>query len=300
MDVDRRSDTRKTEFESGSGLAIANAIDESSASSGGLARHEDFAPRLIEGVVSAVDGYGTGFVGLVSFDQGELVAVGFRCGVIEGIVDFVGRSAIDETDVAAFLGDLVDRAPGGIVARSPALASSILGGCILINQSLDRDKPRDGDELDRWIARTLGADFRPRPFLAWASEADPSAIPHAELFERVREILDACPDWLDRSPLTAELAAEILLRERSLPDPTRDLGAYRYLFEHAIQKRLEIDRRSLLWMSLVWSANDLPLRADAARTLAWQLSDPQHIVPGHPYIVELCTRSLAAAQLGLT
>jgi hypothetical protein len=299
MDVDRRLDSEPIEDENRGGIAIAAATDDSADTAGGLARREDIAPRLIEGVVSAVDGYGTGYVGLVSFDRGELVAVGFRCGVIDGILDFVGRSGIDETDVAAFLGDLVDRAPGGVVARSSALASSILGGCILINQSLDRNDLRDGGELDRWISRTLGADFRPRPFLASASEADPSAIPHADLVERVREILDACPDWLDRSPLTAELAAEILLRERSLPDPARDLGAYRYLFEHAIQKRLELDRRSLLWMSLVWSANDLPRRADAARTLAWQLSDPQHIVPGHPYIIELCTRSLAAAQLGL-
>lgn len=299
MDVDQRLNTKAIDAENRGGIAIAPPIDDSTVSAGGLARRDDLAPRLIEGVVSAVDGAGTGFVGLVSFDHGELVAVGFRCGVIDGILHFVGRSGIDETDVAAFLGDLIDRAPGGVVARSPALASSILGGCMLINQSLDGNVSRDRGDLDHWIARTLGADFRPRPFLALASEADPSAIPHADLVDRVREILDACPDWLDRSPLTARMAAEILLRERSLPDPARDLGAYRYLFEHAIQKRLELDRRSLLWMSLVWSANDLPRRADAARTLAWQLSDPQHIVPSHPYIIELCTRSLAAAQLEL-
>ncbi len=299
MDVDRRLDTMAIKGETAGGLAVTARAEESSASAGGLARIGDIPPRLIEGIVSAIDGAGTGFVGLVSFDRGELVAVGFRCGVLDGIIDFVGRSGIDETDVAAFLGDLGDRAPGGVVARSPALAGLILGGCMLINQLLDRSESRAGDDLACWIDRTLGADFLPRPFLASASEADPSAIPHSDLVERVREILDACPDWLDRSPLTAQIAAEILLRERSLPDPTRDLGAYRYLFEHAIQKRLELDRRSLLWMSLVWSANDLPRRADAARMLAWQLSDPQHIVPSHPYIIELCTRSLAAAQLEL-
>jgi hypothetical protein len=36
--------------------------------------------------------------------------------------------------------------------------------------------------------------------------------------------------------------------------------------------------------------------ARSSLALAWQLSDPQHAVPSHPFTVALTTRSLVAAQ----
>ena len=66
-------------------------------------------------------------------------------------------------------------------------------------------------------------------------------------------VLDACPSWLDSSPLTFELAEEIWLREgRAAADPDRDAGAYRFLFEHRLIHCLELYRRMLLWMAWLW------------------------------------------------
>lgn len=95
----------------------------------------------------------------------------------------------------------------------------------------------------------------------------------------------------------AEIAGEILLREGEVePNAIRDAGVYRYLFEHALGSRLELDRRKLLWMSWFWSARGEHELAKTAAVLAWQLMDPQHIVPSHPFLVELTTRSLIAAR----
>ncbi len=113
-------------------------------------------------------------------------------------------------------------------------------------------------------------------------------------------MLDSCPTWLDDSGLTYEIAEEIALREidRS-PDPKRDAGAYRYLFEHGLQGQLELFRRMLLWMASFWQATGDHDLGRSALALAGQLSDAQHAVPGHPFTVALTTRSLLAAQAHL-
>ena len=113
-------------------------------------------------------------------------------------------------------------------------------------------------------------------------------------------VLDACPSWLDRSALTFELAEEIALREgRSTPDPVRDAGAYRYLFEHSLSRRLELYARMLLWMAWVWHASGQSELARSAFALAAQLADEQYAVPSHPFTMALATRSLQAAQAEL-
>ncbi len=110
-------------------------------------------------------------------------------------------------------------------------------------------------------------------------------------------MLDACPTWLERSALTFELAEEITLREGSFaPDPIRDAGAYRFLFEHLLVHRLEMYRRMLLWMAWVWQGSGRPELSRSAFALACQLSDEQYEVPSHPFTVALSTRSLQAAQ----
>src|SRR5262249_49032801 len=123
------------------------------------------------------------------------------------------------------------------------------------------------------------------------------AVPEGELARSADRILDACPTWLDRSALTVELAEEIALREgfRS-PDPIRDAGAYRYLFEHLLIRRLDLYSRMLLWMGWLWHSS----RPDLSRpafVLATQLSDEQYAVPAPPFTVALTTRSLRAAQM---
>ena len=110
-------------------------------------------------------------------------------------------------------------------------------------------------------------------------------------------VLDACPNWMDRSALTFELAEEITLREgRSSPDPVRDAGAYRYLFEHTLSGRLELYARMLLWMAWVWQASGRSDLARSAFAMAGQLADEQYAVPSHPFTVALTTRSLREAQ----
>ena len=96
------------------------------------------------------------------------------------------------------------------------------------------------------------------------------------------------------------MAEEILLREGdSPPEPRRDAGAYRYLFEHHLRGQLELYRRMLLWMASFWQAAGDPERGRSALALAVQLADEQHAVAGHPFTVALTSRSLAAAQVRL-
>ena len=114
---------------------------------------------------------------------------------------------------------------------------------------------------------------------------------------RVQALFDRCPSWLDLSPLTFQLAEEIRLREGSPnPDPVRDSGIYRFLFEHRLIDRLELYRRMLLWMAWFWKCSGLTDLSTSALACASELSDEQYAVPSHPFTVELTTRSLIAAQ----
>ena len=75
--------------------------------------------------------------------------------------------------------------------------------------------------------------------------------------------------------------------------------AYRYLFEHRLRGELERYRRMLLWMAWFWRAKGDDELARSALALSWQLSDAQHVVPGHPFTLALATRSLAAVGKNL-
>jgi hypothetical protein len=143
----------------------------------------------------------------------------------------------------------------------------------------------------------LGQAFRQSGFPGILPEPDPPSIPEPEMAARADDVLDACPSWLDQSALTFELAEEISLREGSLtPDPVRDAGAYRFLFEHLLIHRLEMYRRMLLWTAWVWQSSGRSELSRSAFALASQLSDEQYEVPSHPFTVALSTRSLQAAQ----
>ena len=90
-----------------------------------------------------------------------------------------------------------------------------------------------------WLSRTLGPGFQPASFPATIPGVEVASIRQSEMPVRAAAVLDACPSWLDSSPLTFELAEEIWLREGrtpSIPSATRGLP---YLFEHRLIQCLE-------------------------------------------------------------
>jgi hypothetical protein len=118
-----------------------------------------------------------------------------------------------------------------------------------------------------------------------------------DLHSRAGLVLDACPNWLDDSPLTIELAEEIFLREgRITACPRLDAGAFRFLFEHRLIHRLELYRRLLLWMAWFWTCGGEQELASSARLVGAQLADEQFAVPSHPFATLLTARSLEAIQ----
>src|SRR5262249_34984934 len=120
------------------------------------------------------------------------------------------------------------------------LALRLLGGSVLLCG------PAAPPALRYWLETTVHPAFRPMPFPAPFPGWDPASLPFAEVPRRAQEVLDACPSWLDDSPLTYEIAEEIALRDGDgEPDPRRDAGAYRYLFEHRLVDQLELYRRML-------------------------------------------------------
>ena len=247
-------------------------------------------PRILDGAVTAIDGRGRGTIALVAEDRGGEVACAYLCDAATGIREVVGHEgAADE-----FLAEFLDHPDRAALRGVPGLALGLLAGSLLLCG------PKAPPALRYWLERTAGPGFRPRPFAGPFGDGDPAAIPPAEWPARAGAVLAACPSWIDDSDLTYELAEEIELREGPVPaDPRRDAGAYRFLFEHRLQGRLEPYRRMLLWMAAFWNAGAEAGLGLSALALAGQLSDPQHAVPGHPFIAALTTRSLDAARANL-
>ncbi len=194
---------------------------------------------------------------------------------------------------AGALLDEMDEHWGADGARDiPELAAGLLAGSLMLCGPVVPPEVRD------WIDGTLGREFQPIAFPARIPGLDPTVISSAEMPARVHDLLDSCPSWRDTSPLTFELAEEISLREgrrAAGPDPVRDAGLYRFLFEHRIINRIDLYRRMLLWMAWVWKCSARPELSCSALALVSELSDEQYAVPSHPFAVELTTRSLRAA-----
>jgi hypothetical protein len=218
----------------------------------------------------------------------------FLCDVQRGIRDVVGEVE-PESEGAGGLIDAFEQQPAGACARDvPELALALLAGSLMLSE-VDANHP-----VREWLLGTLGPDFQPVELPTVIPDLKAASIDHEEMPQRALTILEACPSWLDVSPLTFELAEEIWLREgRDAADPTRDAGAYRYLFEHRLIRRLELYGRMLLWMAWLWRFSGLIELSRSAAALASQLSDEQYAVPSHPFAVELTTRSLLAAQARL-
>lgn len=247
--------------------------------------------RIVRSLVTAVDGDGRGTIVISAADGGSRRTAAFLCDVRGGLLDAVGEVEGEHPDAGWLVDEGMRHADGGHVLDAPDLAVRLLGGCLALGGSGVPDHVR------AWLEATLGPSRFPVGSPATFPGPEPDPIPDRDLSGWAERILDACPGWLDRSKLTYELAEEIALREGdAAPDPIRDAGAYRYLFEHLLIDRLDLYARMLLWMGWVWLADGRPELARPAFALAAQLSDAQYAVPSHPFTVALTTRSLLAAQ----
>ena len=256
-----------------------------------LVRREQAAPRVVRTLVTALDGAGQGSLAIASVKRGRWVVATFLCDVWRGIIGVEGQVDDDRSLVAAAFEEFEAATDRDLVADAPGLAEGLLAGSLLLCG------PGANPVLRYWLERTVGPEFRPRPFAGIVRDDELASHALEAMGEAIEIILDACPDWVDASDLTYEIAEEVALRSGGRrPDPVLDAGAYRYLFEHRLHGRLEHYRRMLLWMASFWQSSGDPDLARSSLALAWQLSDPQHAVPGHPFTVALTTRSLIAAR----
>jgi hypothetical protein len=247
--------------------------------------------RLTRCLVTPVDGRGRGSIAVSVNQREQRRTAAFLCDVRLGICDVVGEVEA-ESPRAGGLIDALDHEPEGDCARDmPELALGLLAGSLMLCGPAVPPRVRD------WLTATLGPAFQPAALPATIPDLDPSSLSQAEMPGRAVAVLDACPSWLDSSPLTFELAEEIWLRERrTAADPDRDAGAYRFLFEHRLIHCLDQYQRMLLWMAWLWKFLEELELSRSALALGYQLSDEQYAVPSHPFTVELTTRSLKAAQ----
>jgi hypothetical protein len=270
---------------------------------GNPSRGEDFSvpavseperPRLAGSLVTPVDGQGRGLIAVSISRGGERHTAAFLCDVRQGIRNVVGEAGPDSPRAGGLIDELDKQSDGDCARDVPELALGLLAGSLMLCGPTVPPAVRD------WLSQTLGPGFQPAGLPATIPGLDVSSVHQAEMAARAAAVLDACPSWLDSSPLTFELAEEIWLREgRTSAEPERDRGAYRFLFEHRLIHCLELYQRMLLWMAWLWKFVDEIELARSAFALAAQLLDEQYAVPSHPFTVELTTRSLTAAQRGL-
>ncbi len=250
-------------------------------------------PELVGSLVTAVDGSGRASIVLASRDRDHWVVASFTCDIDRGIVFVKGQVGLGPSIAASFFEEFADQKAADLVEDDLELAASLLAGSWLSSG------PETNPALRFWLERTIGPGFQPRPIVGRFDPEDVATLALAMLAEPSWAILEACPSWVDRSSLTFDLAEAVTLRGDTPPDPRRDAGAFRYLFEHHLIGRMEHYRRLLLWMASFWDASGDDDLARSAVALAWQLADPQNAVPGHPFLVALTTISLAAAQTDL-
>ena len=221
-------------------------------------------PRLARCLVTPVDGRGRGSIVISVSQMAQRRTAAFLCDVQRGIRDVIGEVE-PESPRAGSLLDEVNRQAGADCARDvPELALGLAGGKL---DAVRAGGSPVGARLARWDARARVPAGR-------VPDDDPRSGPIVDSRRGVarREsalVLDACPSWLDASPLTFELAEEIWLREgRPAADPDRDAGAYRFLFEHRLIHRLELYRRMLLWMAWLWKCSGQMELSTSALALA--------------------------------
>jgi hypothetical protein len=250
---------------------------------------ERSGPTPIRCLITAVDGSGRGTIVVSSRLAEERRTAAFLCDLLNGITGAVGTLEDEAPEAGGLADEVKSRAEVDAIEAPPELARGLLAGCLTLNE------PPVMSPVEDWLEATLGTGFRPDPFPGLREDAEMEE--GLDLLDRAGKVLDACPTWLDESPLTLELAEELLLREgRVTADPRRDAGAFRFLFEHRIIHRLELYRRMLLWMAWFWTCGGHHELAASARVLGVQLADEQYAVPSHPFATVLIARSLEAPQ----
>lgn len=268
-------------------------VERAMNKAGGTDELSTNSPTVVQRtLVTAVDGEGRATVVIAAREGDRWAGAAFLCHVLRGVVDVVGRDGLGDLGLDEAFEGLNEQSISEVLEGADPLAIRLLAGSVSISG------PGTTPALRYWVERTVGPTFRsdaePDLFEGW----DPSSLPFASesMAERARAVLDACPTWADTSDLTADLAREIRLRGAgSPPDPRRDAGAYRFLFEHRLSSRVDLYARMLLWMAAFWRAGGQDALGRSALALAWQLADPQHDVPNHPFFVALTTMSLSAA-----
>jgi hypothetical protein len=242
----------------------------------------------VRSLVTAVDGEGRATIVLASREGDRWAGAAFLCHGLAGVVDVVGQDGLGDAGLDEAFAALHERTEVDSIDDAHDLARRLLAG------SLSLCGPTTTPALRYWVERTAGRDFRPGPgpILGDPGRGDE---PHESMSRVAREIVRACPQWADSSGLCADLAREVALRGLGPPDPKRDSGAYRYLFEHRFATRIELYQRMLLWMAAFWRASGQADLSRSALVLAGQLADPQHSVPSHPFFVELTTMSFEAS-----
>jgi hypothetical protein len=252
---------------------------------------ERIGRRVVACLVTPVNGRGLGSIVISAEHLSQRRTAAFLCDVRKGIRGVVGEVEPESRRSPGLIEELRHEWGGASVCDVPELALGLLAGTLMLSgESLPM-------AVEEWLDGTLGPGFVPVAFPASVPGLEAASIPDHELPSRVHALLDACPSWLDTSPLTFELADEICLREaRPAVDQKRDAGAYRFLFEHRLIHRLEMYRRMILWMAWLWRFSGERELAQTALALARQLSDEQYVVPSHPFTLVLTTRSIEAAQ----
>jgi hypothetical protein len=249
---------------------------------------------LIGCLVTPVDGGGCGSIAVSATQRGQRRTAAFLCDVQRGICDVVGDVEPEIPGAGRLIDELSEQVGEACVRNAPDLAIRLLAGCLMLGGVNVPSTVRD------WLWGILGPDFRPVGFPASIPGSGSPSIASDEMPARALAVLDACPTWIDTSPLTCELARAIFLREGKVTaDPDRNSGAYRYLFEHRLIHRLELYGRMLLWMAWFWRYWGETELSNTAQVLATQLYDEQYAVPAHPFTLALTTRSLEAAQAAM-
>jgi hypothetical protein len=253
------------------------------------------APRLTRCLVSAVDGQGQGYVVLEAEDQGCWTSATFGCDVLHGVRGVFGQMRDDPGASDGVFAEVTNRSDLDVVEGASELALGLLAGSLLLCG------PQTTPALRFWLERTAGPAIRPVPFLERLDDRDPATLTREEMAERAQTVLTACPRWVDESDLTYELAEEIALREGAdaVPDPQRDAGIYRYLYEHRLQGQVELYRRMLFWMAAFWDGAGECELGRSALAVGGQLSDLQHVVPANPFLSAFTSQSLTAAMANL-
>jgi hypothetical protein len=241
-----------------------------------------------QALVSSLDSTGRGLVIVSARSQDAWPVAVFTCDVMRGIIGVSGVVVDSVDELQATIAALTNTPRRHWVDGMEGVATALLAGSLMLGEC--------EAGVQEWLRITLGSPLAPQPIRVPRVEREDEEFDHQATVHAANAVLEALPEWVDESAILDEFAEEFLLRDDRSPDPERNSGAYRFLFENQLLGRLELDRRMLIWMAIFWRAGgDLAL-SDVAVQLAEQLADEQNAVPGHPFIVELTTRSLLAAQ----